>query len=613
MNKRFYIKELRVIGDNVTPAKIVFKKGFNLVTGGSNAGKSYIASCIDFMFGGKGPLKDISQSKPYHTIFLEIETDSGEIYTLKRSIKGGHFYYVPTNIDKFYTGNPVELHEIHSSKSPDNISSFLLQLCQLNHKKIKKDKYNKTNDLSFREVVKFVLINEGRIITEESPVFPSGQVINQTKEKSLFHFLLSSFDASDLEETEKPKDRKLKISTKINFLDSLITELSNKINKIDYDEISLKKDEFSRQILKYKELINETSNQIEKLTTEKSSFWNELENQKSELLHKEELIKRFYLLKEHYKSDLKRLEFIQEGEHFYSQLQAVHCPVCGNEMTEEHSHLDVEQTENLNKAISVELEKIMSKMVDLEDTTNELESDKKLLLNHIKSLQNRLNDIELELKTRLEPVINVANDEIEKLLFNFNQIAQYDSFKHQLSEYVDKKNSLLSQLKNVKEPLFDEKSLENTVLKQFCKSIENLLIEWKYDKSIVNFDISNYDITLSTVARKTDGKGKRAITYSAFIIGLMQYCMENDLPHPGFVILDSPLTTYKKGEVVKDSELLPKDIEKSFFNNLSQINKDQQIIVFDNKDVEAEIKSKINYKYYSGEEGNPPDGFFPNR
>jgi hypothetical protein len=329
MNNRFYIKELRVIGDSVTPAKIVFEKGFNLVTGGSNAGKSYIASCIDFMLGGKGPLKDISQSKPYHTIFLEIETDSGEIYTFKRSIKGGHFYYAPTNIDKFYTENPIELHENHSSKSPDNISSFLLQLCQLSHKRIKEDRYNKTKELSFRDVIKFVLINEGRIITEESPVFPSGQVINETKEKSLFHFLLSSFDASDLEETEKPQDRKLKISTKISFLDSLITELSNKINQTNNIQLTINKDLFDLQLLKYKELINDTSNQIEKLTIEKNSFWNELENQKSELLQKEELIKRFYLLKEHYKSDIKRLEFIQEGDHFYSQLQAVHCPICG--------------------------------------------------------------------------------------------------------------------------------------------------------------------------------------------------------------------------------------------------------------------------------------------
>ncbi|MDQ7864054.1 hypothetical protein RCO48_32115 [Peribacillus frigoritolerans] len=44
---------------------------------------------------------------------------------------------------------------------------------------------------------------------------------------------------------------------------------------------------------------------------------------------------------------------------------------------------------------------------------------------------------------------------------------------------------------------------------------------------------------------KDYGKGYRAIIYSAFVISLMEYCRDKKMPHPGFVVLDSPLTTYK--------------------------------------------------------------------
>jgi hypothetical protein len=49
--------------------------------------------------------------------------------------------------------------------------------------------------------------------------------------------------------------------------------------------------------------------------------------------------------------------------------------------------------------------------------------------------------------------------------------------------------------------------------------------------------------------RSAHGKGVRAILHAAFTIGLAQYCFDRDIAHPGFVVLDSPLVTYRPPDV----------------------------------------------------------------
>ena len=49
----FYIKELRVIGKNKTPAFLRFSEGANVIAGGSDTGKSYAFSCITYALGAE--------------------------------------------------------------------------------------------------------------------------------------------------------------------------------------------------------------------------------------------------------------------------------------------------------------------------------------------------------------------------------------------------------------------------------------------------------------------------------------------------------------------------------------------------------------------------------
>ena len=112
--------------------------------------------------------------------------------------------------------------------------------------------------------------------------------------------------------------------------------------------------------------------------------------------------------------------------------------------------------------------------------------------------------------------------------------------------------------------------------------------------------------------KATYGKGARAIINSAFIIAIMEYCYQHGLPHPGFVILDSPLTTYKERD--RQAKLKNEDVDVSikahFFYNLASMSKHEQIIIFDNE-IPPEDLTDVTYHHFTGNQEIYRTGFIP--
>jgi hypothetical protein len=124
--------------------------------------------------------------------------------------------------------------------------------------------------------------------------------------------------------------------------------------------------------------------------------------------------------------------------------------------------------------------------------------------------------------------------------------------------------------------------VSKSVLDDFSKTVEQILAEWNYpDASRVFFDESKRDIQIAGKERGSSGKGLRAISHAAITIGLMIYCRENDLPHPGFVVLDSPLIAYWKPEGEED-DLRGTDLKDRFYEYLLGLKDDMQVIIVEN-------------------------------
>jgi hypothetical protein len=130
-----------------------------------------------------------------------------------------------------------------------------------------------------------------------------------------------------------------------------------------------------------------------------------------------------------------------------------------------------------------------------------------------------------------------------------DRLAQAAALHAKLLNLQEERNRIASFVWKA-EPREDASNiLMSQSVEEFTLKVQSLLEAWKYPGlRRVTFSDEKVDLVISGKERASEGKGFRAIAYAAFMIGLLDYCADskNELPHPGLVILDSPLVTYKR-------------------------------------------------------------------
>ena len=193
------LRFLGFFGPQRPPATVTFGPGLNVVYGASNTGKSFIVEAIDFMLGGKPPLREIPERVGYDLILLGLETLDGKSFTLWRSMDGGGFrlyedlQQTPPTPDVSYK----RLDDKHSERNNSNLSSFLLDLCGLGGKRVRKNSRNETVSLSFRNIARLMIVDETEITQQSSPLFDGNPTAN-TPNLATFKLLLTGTDDSAL-------------------------------------------------------------------------------------------------------------------------------------------------------------------------------------------------------------------------------------------------------------------------------------------------------------------------------------------------------------------------------------------------------------------------------
>ena len=104
-------------------------------------------------------------------------------------------------------------------------------------------------------------------------------------------------------------------------------------------------------------------------------------------------------------------------------------------------------------------------------------------------------------------------------------------------------------------------------------------------------------------------QGYRALLNSAFVLSVLRYCDGRGLPHPGVLILDSPLTTFRQ-----DRKILAEDSDRvhaSFLADLLASPEGHQIIVLENTEISDDVRGRLNHIEFSREKSGARPGFFP--
>jgi hypothetical protein len=108
--------------------------------------------------------------------------------------------------------------------------------------------------------------------------------------------------------------------------------------------------------------------------------------------------------------------------------------------------------------------------------------------------------------------------------------------------------------------------------------------------------------------RGSRGKGLRAISHAAVTLGLLEYCQERSLPHPGFVVMDSPLLACFKPEGEEDQMLQGSDLKERFYEYLiAHHGSDGQVIVIENQHPPADVEARVHMTVFTR---NPAEGRF---
>jgi len=606
----FYITHLRVTGNNKKPAEIPFENGFNLVSGVSDTGKSYIFSCLNYMLGKKDNPKSIPESAGYNNFYLGIKTFEGEEYTIYRKLNEKSVKIKKCSVSEYEKSKfPVEQYFLNNNKKK-NFSSFLLKLNGVEDKFLKKSKSKKVN-LIYSYIRRLTFISETKVVVENSPFYPSQQYSENTLYQSLLIYLLTGKDYADFIPVEEEKIRKGRLNGKLDFINNRIEIISK-----DLDNLSTLK---SNSIPSFEEDIKSLEKQSLELNTvisvlykKKSNKFKELEAQKSSHLFYSELIERMELLKKHYNSDLGRLNFIDEGQNLLGQLQTVNCPLCSAEM-ESDKLQEIEQNIKVKDSINSEKNKIVEKLKDLTSTisTNKQEVEKKW--NIIKKLDIEYKEIDDTIKNEFTPKLNSVKEKLSKINESVSLISKIELLGKELDFYLKEKKNVEVQI-SLKPVSQDSGKVNSKIVDDLCKEVKSVLKDWNYPNSdSIIFDSGSkvFDFVISGKARSAYGKGMRAISYSAVLFALVNFCNRKSIPFTKNLIIDSPLTTYHGIEIKTKEHEIDSNIEHAFFKYFAHKKMDFQFIMFDNKVPPSNLIDRFNYIDFSGENGVGHTGFFP--
>ncbi|MGV3615127.1 MAG: hypothetical protein ACO1SV_07310 [Fimbriimonas sp.] len=602
MTPGFSVSEVRAKGPGMADAFVRFGRGLSLLTGPSDTGKSFVAEAINHVFGASSELRDLVPEKGrYDRLLVEISVyETAKIYTLARAWAGGDIalYESPAStVDDRMDGSRT-LRSVHDS-TPDSVSGFLLGLCGLNEKQLRTNATGTKVQLSFRDLPMYTLIQEGRIMEVSSPIL-TGQYTTPTKELSLFKLLLTGTDDSAVVTAVDRKTRKGLDSGRREVLDSLIQEVRTRIEIVGRTENDLRSElsEVERSLANQTVVIQGAGAEVAEQEERRKSLWGARTQTAARAEQVRELLERFALLDKLYDADIARLESTQESGRLLVQFSEGPCPLCGAEPAD-HRHdgwLRSDDVERLTVACEAERRKLVLLKSELEVTLAKLRDEDEALAAAAQRIETNLSSIQATLFGVLEPGIRATKQGLEEL-FERRRLAEkalgnYDELRRLESARDKFKVKSSAERKSV---AYDKTPVSAT--DALAETIGDILGKWNYPGvGRVVFDPGANDIVINGKPRGSHGKGYRAITYAAFMVGVMLYCRERNLPHPGFVILDSPLVTYRKPEKAESADdLIDEGMVPHFYHHLSTLAEDCQVIVIENDDPQREVIERASF------------------
>ena len=587
----FYIEKIIVTGSGKTDSIIELSNGVNIIYGPSNTGKTYIVRCIDYMFGSEREPIDISTG--YQYIKIIVRTQCGTI-TMSRKI-GENKIEVSSNDNNVPSGKYAT--KASRTNYDKTINSVWLSLIGINdlHLVISNENYKK-QILSWRTFSHMFMLTETKIISEYSAIL-SGRDTSNTAVIASLIFLLSGQDFAETETKDTKEIKEAKKSAVKAYINKELFRLSERNQELLAHLKENPNIDIAVEIEKIMAEISTNEKRINNSIEENQKILAQLYEKNENLSECNVLLNRYDELTTQYNADLKRLNFIVDGEANLNASFSTHCPFCDGEVV-------VKKNQNYIDAAKSDYKKIKLQAKDLESASKELCSEKLCLEQEIGTLMAKKKSIEELIEKELKPQVSILKEKLSAYKDAIECQKEIDILKNlseqKTADMIENGTDEESELKfKVKE------HLDYSFINELSNGIKSFLENCNYNNLLsVIFDKADMDIVINGKKKSSNGKGYNAYYNSVVAIVLSRYMESKAKYSPDFLVLDSPILSLKEKETKKPSETMRNTLFENIVNNQKGI----QTIVIENEIPEINYKD-ANIIHFTKEKNNGRYGF----
>lgn len=606
--KRIRIDALMFTGPERKPTALSFHEGVNIIWGASNSGKSFVRKSIDYVLGGDKPTLP-PEGKGYDNYLLWLTLPGSHKISLRCSALGGDIYKADGHHLNFgVNANGFETLSRKHVNGP-NVSRRILGEVGFRNAQLLKNERAQKGPFSLRLLMRYLLVDETRMIDERSILLAHNIAIT-SEDKSLIKFILTGVDGASIEPVRSADELKAARDGKLELLSQMADELRQVIDDtIEIEQIRsglAAAEEASELALT---LLTDRQEELDGLYTLLREINEEIQTYNSRISELRLLIVRFEELGSIYGSDIERLQGLEEGSFLLQRFAGVNCPLCGAKpeyQTHDHGLAHVEEQ---RRAVAAEIAKISAEALELDSAIgaaqHELTATRVLLKQALElradKADDRDNAISRELDARRS--ITATSGRVRKLegdLENRNNLAA-------LEVRIGRLRGESVRVRQRADGIDLNLDLTQSEAHDLSKSIQSVLTAWNYPGGdALHFAKDDQDIVVDGKRRRDNGAGVRALLHAAFKVGVLVYCLEHRRPHPGFVILDSPLVAFRPAEeespygALEDEEIALRgaDVARHFYRHLESLKDRAQFIIIENHKSDQEVVAPYwNYQF----------------
>lgn len=593
----FELRELRLSGPGQAPGSLIFASGLNIIEGASDTGKSYALSCIDFVMGAGTPPEEIPQARLYDLAYLCIQASDGHLYTLKRALIGGKIGLFRGPLDVALGGDPKWEVLGETTNAKESVSGFLLGLCGLKGRRVRKSDSGSTQEASFRVLSKALLVDEERIIAKRSPLYGS-QSTGNTASANTIRMLLTGVDDSAIVQPEDPKTSAGRLAGRKEAIEELLERDQAMLDELleNMDMTPEVAAELEAKLRELGELSSTALADLRVAESKRGKFVNKQREQRARLDELGGMLVRASLLDSHYESDLLRLEAMGESSYLLQMYGDKSCDYCGAE-PEHQRHADAHSPETTLQAAQAEAAKVQRLRAELRVTSDQMSTEQLDLAASLEEIDAAIHIISEEIDAALVPKVRATAKELRGIQGSYGAFVRVEQLSAQI-DLLQKQLDESDATPDKKEKLEFVKLTAST-MSDVCSRIRELFIAWKVADSVtVAYDEQSADLVVNGRKRTSHGKGVRAVMCAGYVIGLMQEALAANTGHPGFVVLDTPLNPYKEADADDNGEVAT-SVKDAFYRNLCSSSALGQVVVFENVAPPADVQASCNHVHFS--------------